>query len=119
MPGCRPWHSTAVVQRVKGYEAVPIWRPSTTRPRSPEERHLNLKIVPKGIRDFGADKGYTPLDLVMVACECDLDTAFRFLSERLNWAPDIDHLGCCSQSGQNRKRPSRIDKWLSRAAASG
>jgi hypothetical protein len=49
--------------------------------------------VPKGIRDFGADKGYTPLDLVMVACECDLDTAFRFLSERLNWAPDIDLSG--------------------------
>ena len=77
-----------------GYEAVPIWRPSTTRPtEAPEERHLNLKIVPKGIRDFGADKGYTPLDLVMVACECDLDTAFRFLSERLNWAPDIDLSG--------------------------
>ena len=64
-----------------GYEAVPIWRPSTTG-REPEKRHRNLKIVPEGIRDFGADQGYTPLDLVMAACDCDLDTAFRFLSER-------------------------------------
>ena len=46
--------------------------------------------MPEGIRDFGADQGYTPLDLVMAACDCDLDTAFRFLSERLGWASDLD-----------------------------
>ena len=73
----------------KGYEAVPTWRPSTTG-RELEKRHLNLKIVPEGIRDFGADQGYTPLDLVMAACDCDLDTAFRFLSERLGWTSDLD-----------------------------
>src|SRR5262245_10474912 len=73
----------------KGYEAVPTWRPSTTG-RELGKRHLNLKIIPDGIRDFGADRGYTPLDLVMVACDCDLDTAFRFLSERLGWAADLD-----------------------------
>jgi hypothetical protein len=73
----------------KGYEAVPTWRPSTTG-RELEKRHLNLKIVPEGIRDFGADQGYTPLDLVMTACDCDLDTAFRFLSERLGWASNLD-----------------------------
>ena len=76
----------------KGYEAVPTWRPSTTG-RELEKRHLNLKIVPEGIRDFGADQGYTPLDLVMAACGCDLDTAFRFLSERLGWASDLDLSG--------------------------
>jgi hypothetical protein len=70
----------------KGYEAVPDWRPSTTG-RIGEQRHLNLKIVPEGIRDFGGDRGYTPLDLVMAVCGCDLDTAFRFLNERLGWAP--------------------------------
>jgi Protein of unknown function (DUF3987)/Bifunctional DNA primase/polymerase, N-terminal len=69
-----------------GYEAVPAWRPSSTG-REPEQRHLNLKIVPAGIRDFGADRGYTPLDLVMAADGCDLDTAFRFLNRRLDWAP--------------------------------
>ena len=73
----------------KGYEAVPTWRPSTTG-RELGKRHRNLKIVPEGIRDFGADQGYTPLDLVMAACDCDLDTAFRFLSERLGWASDLD-----------------------------
>jgi hypothetical protein len=72
-----------------GYEAVPNWRPSTTG-REPEKRHRNLKIVPGGIRDFGADQGYTPLDLVMAACGCDLGTAFRFLSERLGWTADVD-----------------------------
>jgi Bifunctional DNA primase/polymerase, N-terminal len=73
----------------RGYEAVPTWRPSTTR-RELKKRHLNLKIAPVGIRDFGADQGYTPLDLVMAACGCDLDTAFRFLSERLGWSWDLD-----------------------------
>jgi hypothetical protein len=67
-----------------GFEAVPMWRPSTTG-RAPEKRHLNLKIVPAGIRDFGADQGYTPLDLVMAALCCDLQSAWQFLSERLGF----------------------------------
>src|SRR5262249_13193062 len=70
-----------------GFEAVPIWRPSTTG-RALEKRHLNLKIVPEGIRDFGADQGYTPLDLVMAAQNCDLQTAWQFLSSRLGFAPE-------------------------------
>jgi hypothetical protein len=81
----------------KGYEAVPTWRPSTTG-RELEKRQLNLKIVPQGIRDFGADQGYTPLDLVMAACDCDLDTAFRFLSERLGWTSNLDLSGLQQQS---------------------
>jgi hypothetical protein len=75
-----------------GYEAVPLWRPSTTG-RPLEKRHLNLKIVPAGIRDFGADQGYTPIDLVMAACDCDLDTAFKFLTERLGFGVEIDVSG--------------------------
>ena len=71
-----------------GYEAVPMWRPSTTG-RAPEKRHLNLKIVLTGIRDFGADQGYTPLDLVMAALCCDLDAAWQYLSERLGFADDV------------------------------
>jgi Bifunctional DNA primase/polymerase, N-terminal/Protein of unknown function (DUF3987) len=68
-----------------GYEAAPIWRPSSSG-KSDDERDLNLKIHPKGIRDFGAGKGYTPLDLVMVTLACDLDRAFGFLAERLGWS---------------------------------
>jgi hypothetical protein len=75
-----------------GYEAVPLWRPSTTG-RVPEKRHLNLKIVPAGIRDFGADQGYTPIDLTMAACSCDLDTAFKFLAEKIGFGVDIDVSG--------------------------
>ncbi|HEX2337256.1 MAG TPA: hypothetical protein VHI72_12345, partial [Hyphomicrobiaceae bacterium] len=50
--------------------------------------------MPKGIKDFGDGRGggngftYTPLDLVMAANDCDLDTAFKFLSEHTGWAGD-------------------------------
>jgi hypothetical protein len=77
-----------------GYEAVPIWRPSSTG-RPTEKRHLNLKIDPAGIRDFGGDRGFTPLDLVMVVRGCDLESAWRFLSE---------HLGGAKKSLSRRRR---------------
>jgi Protein of unknown function (DUF3987)/Bifunctional DNA primase/polymerase, N-terminal len=66
-----------------GFEAVATWRASSTgRPEA--QRKFNLKIDPKGIRDFGADQGYTAIDLVMAALDCDFNTAFVFLDERLN-----------------------------------
>ena len=69
-----------------GYEAIATWRPSSTG-RPNRERKRNLKISHKGIRDFGAGLGYTPLDLVMTALGVDLDSAFAFLSDRLGWTP--------------------------------
>jgi hypothetical protein len=74
---CRPYR--------QGFEAVATWRPSTMG-RKNSERDRNLKIAPNGIRDFGVDQGYTAIDLVMAARECDLDAAFIFLSEHLEWA---------------------------------
>src|SRR5262249_10317525 len=74
-----------------GFEAVAHWRESSTG-RVLEARTRNLSIVPKGIKDFGDGRGggngftYTPLDLVMAANDCDLDTAFKFLSEHTGWA---------------------------------
>jgi hypothetical protein len=68
-----------------GYEAAPIWRPSSSG-KSNDERALNLKIHPNGIRDFGADKGFTPIDLVMTVLGCDLDQAFAFLADTLGWS---------------------------------
>src|SRR5262249_18455658 len=53
------------------YEAVATWRPSTTG-QAPEVRKLNLKISPLGIVDFGDNRGYSPLDLVMAARACGL-----------------------------------------------
>jgi len=69
-----------------GYEAVAHWRESSTG-RELNERKRNLKIHPNGIKDFGDGAGgtYTPLDLVMAANDCDLDTAFKFLSEHTGW----------------------------------
>jgi len=65
------------------YRAVAHWRSSASgRPLA--KRSTNLSIAPEGIKDFGdADKGYTPLDLVMAACGADLDTAFRWLQDHV------------------------------------
>ncbi|THD38320.1 MAG: hypothetical protein E7773_00775 [Sphingomonas sp.] len=70
------------------YKAVSHWRPSSSgRPLS--ARAANLAISAEGIKDCGEGKGYTPLDLVMAACDADLDTAFRWLQERVAPAPAV------------------------------
>src|SRR5262245_7971237 len=71
------------------YEAVPLWRPSTTG-RPAEQRKLNLKISKRGIKDFGTGKGYSPIDLVMAARGRSLDEAFAWLNERLSGHTVID-----------------------------
>jgi len=72
-----------------GYKAVAAWRPSSSgRPLS--ARATNLIINAKGIKDCGEGKGYTALNLVMAACEADLDTAFRWLQEHVAPAPLIN-----------------------------
>lgn len=83
----------------RGYEAVATWRPSSTG-RQENIRKLNLKIDPGGIRDFGADKGYTPINLIIASQACDLDTAFKFLAGALGWSnepieltPTVAHPG--------------------------
>src|SRR5262245_27923059 len=74
-----------------GYEAVAHWRESSSG-RELKLRKRNLSIHPTGIKDFGDGRNggdgftYTALDLVMAANDCDLDTAFKFLSEHTGWA---------------------------------
>ena len=66
-----------------GYRAIADWRPSNSG-KPMEKRNLNLSISPQGIRDFGADKGYSPIDLI-VACNaavCPSD-AYVWLSDAL------------------------------------
>ena len=41
----------------------------------------------------------------MAACDCDLDTAFRFLSERLGWASDLDLSGLQPQADEAAAEP--------------
>jgi hypothetical protein len=76
------------------YEAVATWRPSSTG-RSLEQRAYNLKISPRGICDFGdGAKGYSAIDLVVVARGCTVSQALRWLEERLGLGttgPEIDY----------------------------
>ncbi len=70
------------VGRFASYEAVSTWRESTTG-KELEQRDLNLKISGRGIKDFGDDRGYSPLDLVMAARSCSLMEAFEWLEGRV------------------------------------
>jgi hypothetical protein len=68
------------------WEAVPFWRVSNSgRPVS--ERNPNLKAIPSGIVDFGADRSYTPADVVMAARDCSFAAAAEWLA---GFVPDED-----------------------------
>jgi hypothetical protein len=72
---------------------VAQWRPSTTHGTDLDKRDRNLKICSSGIRDFGDNRGYTPIDLVMAAKACGLHEAVNWLDEKLGWSsggPEID-----------------------------
>lgn len=82
------------IRNAGGWRAVPHWRPSSTG-NPPQKRKLNLSFDPKGIRDFGdGGKTYTPLNVVMAACDLgsDLDTAAKWLGEMIGYdfSPVID-----------------------------
>jgi hypothetical protein len=70
------------VGRFPNYVGVAQWRPSTEG-RELEKRDLNLKISGLGIKDFGNNRGYSPLDLVMAARGTSLAEAFCWLEEKL------------------------------------
>jgi len=61
-----------------GYEAVATWRASSSG-QADEKRKLNLSIQPNGIKDFGTDTSYSPLDLVMCAKGLSFNEAFNWL----------------------------------------
>ena len=69
-------------RRDGSYKAVATWRQGGTG-RSPDRRKLNLSIHPSGIKDMGADQGYSPIDLVMVAMGYDFDQADEWLEKRI------------------------------------
>jgi len=62
------------------WEAVPYWRGSGSG-RSIQERNPNLKATPGGIVDFGADRSYTPADVVMCARDCSFEAAAEWLGQ--------------------------------------
>jgi putative DNA primase/helicase len=70
------------------YEAVASWRASSNPKLAENKRQRALSITPDGVRDFadptGSNgKGYTPVDLVMVARSLAQEAAFEWLCERL------------------------------------
>ena len=78
-------------RKASGYMAVAAFRPSSTgRPLS--QRKQNLSITVHGIKDFGTDTGYSPLDLVMAANGQGFDAAFGWLSDRVMDAPPLPEL---------------------------
>jgi hypothetical protein len=75
--------------RYASYEAVATWRPSSTG-RPNDQRKLNLQISGRGIKDFGTMQGYSPINLVMAARNCDRSAAYDWLSERVMQPSEIE-----------------------------
>jgi hypothetical protein len=67
-------------ERDGSYKAVATWRPSNTG-RPIEQRKRNLSISGRGIKDFGDDRGYSPIDLVMAARSCEFWDAHDWLEQ--------------------------------------
>ena len=62
------------------WEAVPFWRCSNSG-RPVNDRNPNLKATGRGIVDFGADRSYTPIDVVMAARDCSFESAADWLGQ--------------------------------------
>jgi hypothetical protein len=90
------------------YEGVATWRPSN-KGRPLEERDYNLKISPKGIRDFGdGEKGYSAIDLVVAVRRCTVSQALTWLEERLalnTEGPEVDFDALARASGDPKPNP--------------
>ena len=74
-----------------GFECVADWRPSSSG-RDLSLRKRSLKIDPSGIKDFGDDQTYTPIDLVMAAKRLTFTEAWSWLYDRVGekfepWSP--------------------------------
>lgn len=62
-----------------GYRAIADWRPEVNS----NARGEALSFHSAGIKDWGEDKSYTPIDLVMKATGCDMYAATKFLCDRI------------------------------------
>ena len=65
------------------YKAVADWRPSGSG-RAMDKRSPNLGFDPSGIKDFGTDTSYSPLDAVHHTLGGTFDEAFAWLQERVD-----------------------------------
>lgn len=93
--------------RFRSFVGVAQWRESTSG-KTLEQREPNLKICGSGIRDFGDNRGYTPIDLVVAARSRDLREAVTWLGEKLNWfngGPEIDLPAMKANQAEAQKKP--------------
>lgn len=60
----------------RGYRAIAAWR---------GVENANLSFHADGIRDWGADHSHTPIDIVMLATNTNLEFATAWLAERLGF----------------------------------
>jgi AAA domain len=85
--------------RYESYVAVASFRESGSG-KPLEQRKQNLKITSKGITDFAAGKGYSPIDLVMVTRRLSLGEALDWLRERVQPpGPEVDFEALKSSNG--------------------
>lgn len=69
-------------RRAGSWEAVASWRGSGSG-RNMHDRNPNLKATTTGIRDYGDDRPYTPIDLIMAWRDCSFDAACEWLTPYL------------------------------------
>ena len=80
-----------------GFECVATWRASSSG-QPLEHRKRNLSIQRNGIKDFGEDKTYTPIDLVISAKGWSVEESANWLAERLGLVEGVDVSGLVAQS---------------------
>ena len=67
-----------------GYEAIATWRAGGSG-NPTDKRKYNLSIQPNGIKDWGTGEGYSAIDLVMAARQCDFTDASAWLKNAINF----------------------------------
>ena len=98
--------------RPGAWEAVPFWRVSNSG-RAVQDRNPNLRVVPSGIVDFGADRSYTPADVVMAARDCSFQAAAEWLSQFIRAEDGVDLTGITAPECQEDPPQEQVtfDRW--------
>lgn len=104
------------------WEAVPFWRPSGGG-RMVDARNPNLRAVPTGIVDFGADRSYTPIDVVMAARDCSYDGAVDWLAGyiELEARAEVDLSAMLARTAEPAPVPAvvSLERWSTTPAFPG
>lgn len=102
--------------RSGSWEAVPFWRASNSG-RPIMDRNPNLRVIPQGIVDFGADRSYTPIDVVMAARDCSFIAATEWLGQFVREEESADISGVMAMDVTTEPLAEKINFDPSRWAA--